>query len=132
MQNALQYLEERDEVAEAKRPLDRHKAALKEYIDAHGKPDDEGNLVVSFKDPLRINGVTYTGLMQQKRAVPVVDEDAAMSLVEGKGLLAAIPAELVYDWEDGLYTLNQRKKITDEELDGVLGENVTWALQVIK
>lgn len=134
MQTALQYLEERDSAAEVKRPLERDKAELKEFINEHGKEDEDGSLVVTFPHPVKINGVTYTGLKQEKRAVPVVDEEKAMELVEEKGLLGAIPQEVVvvYDWEDGLYVLNAKKKITDEELDEVLGESVTWALQVIK
>ena len=132
-QEALQYLELRDTVSEATRPRDKFKGSLKEYINERGVPDKDGNLVVEFPQPVKINGVTYTGLMQQKKKVPVVDEDAALELVRTKGLSAAIPYEevRVYDW-DALYRLNALKKITDEELDEVMDEDVTWALQVMK
>jgi hypothetical protein len=133
MRDALRFLEERDIVLAHDKPRKKFSGSLKEYIDAYGTPDKDGNLVVEFPAPVTINGTTYTGLMQQKKTVPMVKEEAALGLVVDKGLMKEIPFEdiRVYQW-DALYRLNAQDLISDAELDEVMEDAVTWALQVIK
>lgn len=131
---ARQYLMLRDVVNANTKPRDKFKGSIKEFIEQNGKEDVDGNLVVELEDPVTIGGDTYTGLMLRKEAVPVYDEFAAMELVMDKDLLDQIPSETVtvYDWEDGLHVLNALKKITDDELDEVMGEDIRYSLQVVK
>lgn len=141
MRTAHQFLFYRDQELEARAAKeraiavlgDRKRNLLKEYIDANGTPNGK-DFDWYFPDPLTIGENSYDGLRMQAKETIALDTDAALALLEAKGLTDRVAHEVTtveYDWEE-LYELLQEGELTQEEIDGLMVTDTQYALVVIK
>lgn len=149
------------EKAYTKAQADKGRSAIVNYILEHGEEDPETrSLRWYFKKPLFIDGVTYAGLEWRRSPIPYVKEERAQELAEKYGAAQdmmtwhytlpglspkqvlelneyfgkeGIVPESSITWDyDHLYVLNQQGKLTDDELDSVLGEDESFSLWPIE
>jgi hypothetical protein len=110
----------------------RARERLMEYIAGHGLQDDRGSLVIEFDDPITIEGVTYTGIMNQRRASEYLDTDKVEKLAVNKDLRERmVHMEEVWDYDE-IYVLYQEGLITEEEFDWLMDVTEQWALVPLK
>lgn len=125
------FLYYRDVEADAKNKKDKARSSLKNHVAENGDTDSDGHIRWLF-EPVTINGVTYNGLMNQRRVSTRIDEERAIALAKKAGVLEQITSyEPVYDF-DQLYVLNQEGRISDEELDSIVEVAESYALIPIK
>lgn len=99
-------------------------AGLAEY----GDPDDNGSRFYYF--PSKIKDVA--GLKRERRVSQVMDEDAAMNLIEKYGLQESCLETITVLNEEGLLAANFSGKISDEEMQEVYSQKETFALILVK
>lgn len=104
------------------------------YVDAAGETDEKGNKFWKLPTPIEVNGQTFTEVKREKRTSIGLDEDAVDTLVNEKGVRDRVYKEVtttVLD-QDELYVLNQEGVITDEELDALFTEKVSYAFKPLQ
>jgi hypothetical protein len=88
--------------------------------------------VIEFDDPVMIEGVTYTGIMNQRRASEYLDTDKVEKLAVNKDLRdRMVHMEEVWDYDE-IYVLYQEGLITEEEFDWLMDVTEQWALVPLK
>jgi hypothetical protein len=131
------FLFNRDVETTASRAKGDGHRTLKEHLlsDAEGVREDEnGHKFYDFEKPLTIGGVEYKAISAQRRLSASIDLARTEELVREKGLYEDVfpPVTTRRFDEDALYAANQLGYITDEELDGLITENVTYAIVPVK
>lgn len=121
---------------EAKAATERATGLKKEMMDAlhtSGEEDDKGHKYLYFKNPIAIGGKKFSGLKRERRVSRLFDEDAAETLLEGKGLLERVQKEVVTTVldQDEVYVLNQEGLLTDEEVDSLFAESESFAFKPV-
>lgn len=130
------FLFNRANEATAKTAKNLNSVPLRQYILEHGREDENGHKYLDLIPPLTIEGVTYTAIKLERRASTSIDLDATEILMASKGEQeydkVFVPVTVVEFDENEFYLANQRGVVTDEELDSVIAEDVTWALVPVK
>lgn len=108
---------------------------LYEFITDNGVPDENGNLIFEFEQPMTVDGDEwYTGLMLQRRVSEFVDDDIARQVVVKYGLgprcIKTVTIEEI-DYDE-LYACNQEGLVPDEDIDSILSTEESWALVRMK
>jgi hypothetical protein len=130
------YLFNRSSEATAKTAKTRDGNYLRDFIMANGREDENGHKYLDLDPPLNIDGVAYRAIKLERRASSSIDLDATEVLMTSKGqseyekVFKIITVE-EFD-ENEFYLSNQRGVVTDEELDSVITEEVTYALVPVK
>jgi hypothetical protein len=104
------------------------------YVDASGETDEKGSKFWDLPAPIEVNGQKFVSVKREKRTSIGLDEDAVDNLVNTKGIRDRVFKEVtttVLD-QDELYVLNQEGLISDEELDALFTENVSYAFKPIR
>ncbi len=109
---------------------------LRRHIMENGREDENGHKYLDLNPPLAIDGVTYTAIKLERRVSSSIDLDATEALMESKGLdeynkVFKTVAVVEFD-ENEFYLANQLGVVTDDELDAVITEEVTYALVPVK
>lgn len=126
------YLYHRHLAKYMKAKQDEAGKALKEFIGEYGIPDDKGSLVVELDEPATVDGITYSGVMQQRRTSEYLDTDKVEKLIIDKDLRdRMVRLEEAWDYSE-IYVLYQEGLITEEEFDSLMDVDETWALITIK
>lgn len=133
LKQAHRYLYSSEEEARIVKTKNTARDYLKRELNSLGEPDENGNIIWYFDDPLNL-GEIYKGLMLQRRVSEYTDEDKAIELVNKYDLGdRCIKTRVVYDLDlDELYACNQEGIISDEEIDDIIVVNETWALIKVK
>lgn len=97
----------------------------------NGELDEStGSYTWKFNDPMVIVNKEVTALTWQRSTGYQINEDAAQELARAKGLVKQVThTETVWDYDE-FYVLNQKGKITDDELDSLITESESWSLRV--
>lgn len=109
---------------------------LRRFIMENGREDEAGHKYLDLDPPLTIEGVTYTAIKLERRASSSIDLDATEELMKEKEpeeyakVFKSI--EIIEFDENEFYLSNQRGVVTDDELDSVITEEVTYALVPVK
>ena len=101
------------------------------YIEKHAKVTDEkGSQFLPLPETVSFGGTTFAALKREKRASTVFLEEDATEILRKRGLydLATTTVTVTSLDQDKIYVLNQEGKISDDEIDAMFGEVVTWAL----
>jgi hypothetical protein len=101
------------------------------YVDENGEVDEKGSKFWKLPAPMEVNGQTFTEIKREKRTSIGLDEDAVDTLVNSKGVRDRVFKEVtttVLD-QDELYVLNQEGVISDEELDALFTEKISYAFK---
>lgn len=139
MHNALTqavhgFLYNRSEQERTGRARDNYRDILRQWLLEDGREDENGHRYLDFDDDLTIEGKTYRGIVAQRRISSSIDLDAAEELAKSHGIYDDVfPVVEVRDFdEDALYAANQRGIISDEQLDALVTEHVTFAVVPVK
>jgi hypothetical protein len=109
---------------------------LRAHIMEFGREDESGHKYLDLDPPLTIDGVTYTAIKLERRVASSIDLDATEVLMTSKGrteyerVFKLVTVE-EFD-ENEFYLANQRGVVSDDELDAVITEEVTYALVPVK
>jgi hypothetical protein len=104
------------------------------FVDANGEVDEKGSKFWTLPAAIEVNGQKFTEVKREKRTSISLDEDAVENLVNAKGIRDRVFKEVtttVLD-QDELYVLNQEGVISDEELDALFAENISYAFKPIR
>lgn len=132
---ALSYLYHSDEVAQHTARKNEASEYIKSNIRDLGEPDENGNIVWTFDNPLTTDDAgQYLGFKLQRRVSEYTDDERAMEILEEHGLgprcvRYITVAEIDYD---EMYAANQEGVISDDEIDSIISIDETWALVKVK
>lgn len=135
-----EFLYYRGAESSAKVFKDRARDVLKKWLTTevdgemkNGREDENGHRFYDT-DPIVIDGVTYAGVKAQRSASYSVDVDKAEELARAKGVYDQVFKKVVERRfnEDELFVLNQKGVISDDELDALTVENISYSLVSVK
>ncbi len=107
--------------------LDSLKDDMVEDLKEFGVRDDKGSFVIDLGRSYEVAGKKFTGLKYQKGTTRIADEDTAERLAKDKGLYDRLfPAQPAFDAQE-VYVLFQEGLLTEEEVDEIFPEKVTWS-----
>jgi hypothetical protein len=139
---AREYLNSRSLREKTQAVEDRLKSDLMEIIEARGRTEGEGHKVLDLDDPWpmasnskgKITESMVKGLMRQQRSPQVFDGEAALVLVQAKGIEEECVTEVSYTEidEDKVLAANYDGKITDEEMASLYTTNTSYAFVPVK
>jgi hypothetical protein len=104
------------------------------FVDAHGETDEKGSKFWDLPEPVEVNGQKFTSVKRERRTSIGLDVDAVETLANKKGLTDRVFKEVtttVLD-QDELYVLQQEGLITEDELDALFTESVSFAFKPIR
>ena len=128
------FLFNRSEETRTLRLRDNYKFTLREHLMTEGEEDSNGHRWLELDPPLTIEGVTYRAICAQRRTSASLDMDAAEAKAKELGIYDKVfPVVEVRQFdEDALYACNQRGEISDEDLDSLITESVSYAIVPVK
>ena len=115
----LEYLEKQQKELREK---------LFEALDGSGEPDDKGNIILEL--PQEIDG--YVSVVKQKRVSRKVDELVADEIITAKGMENTLYKTIRVVDEDALMAALYNDELTEEEIDQMYPQKITWALILSK
>ena len=115
----LEYLEKQQKELREK---------LFEALDGSGEPDDKGNIILEL--PQEIDG--YVSVVKQKRVSRKVDELIADEIITAKGMEDTLYKTIRVVDEDALMAALYNDELTEEEIDQMYPQKITWALILSK
>lgn len=109
---------------------------LRAHVMEYGREDENGHKYLDLNPPLTIDSVTYTAIKLERRVSSSIDLDATEELLRAKGdeeyrKVFKLVATVEFD-ENKFYLANQLGVVSDEELDAVITEDITYALVPVK
>lgn len=104
------------------------RAQLFEALDAEGVEDDKGNIIIEL--PEEVEG--YFSVIKQRRVSRKIDEDKAAEIITSKGLEDTLYKTVIMVDEDALMAALYEDVLTEEEIDAMYPQSVTWALVLKK
>ena len=122
---AQEFLFYREQVNEQGRIKESRAKDMRTYVQQHGVPVDEDNeystLQWEFEKPIRVGDKRFTGLeLRYTQPTPEFDEEAALELIEKKGLRRSCTKLVRIVDQDALYVAQQQGKVTEDEMDSLL------------
>ena len=115
----LEYLEKQQKELREK---------LFEALDGSGEPDDKGNVVLEL--PQEVDG--YVSVIKQKRVSRKVDELVADEIIIEKSMEDTLYKTIRVVDEDALMAALYNDELTEEEIDRMYPQKITWALILSK
>lgn len=97
---------------------------LFEELDASGEVDDKGNLLIEL--PEEVNGSSV--LMKQRRTSRKINQAKAEEIIEAKGLQDKLFKTVTIIDEDALMAALYSDELTEEEIEEMYPQTITWAL----
>ena len=119
LKSQLDYLEKQQKELRAK---------LFEVLDESGEPDSKGNIVLDL--PEEVNG--YVALVKQRRVSRKIDETKAEDIIAKHGLEDSLYKTIRVIDEDALMAALYEDVLTEEEIEEMYPQTVTWALVLNK
>ena len=101
---------------------------LFEVLDTSGEPDDKGNIIVEL--PQEVDG--FFSIVKQKRVSRKVDELVADEIITAKGMEETLYKTVRMVDEDALMASLYNDELTEEEIDQMYPQKITWALVLSK
>ena len=115
----LEYLEKQQKELREK---------LFEVLDTSGETDDKGNIVLEL--PKEVEG--YLSVVKQKRVTRKVDEFVAEEIITAKGMEDTLYKTIRVVDEDALMAALYNDELTEDEIDQMYPQKITWALILSK
>jgi hypothetical protein len=104
------------------------------YVDNVGEVDEKGSKFWTLPTPVEVNGQKFTEVKRERRVSVGLDEEAVEALVTSKGIRDRVFKQVtteVLDQQE-LYVLNQEGLLSDDELDSLFTETVSFAFKPIR
>jgi len=127
---ALEYLATASEESSIKRRRESLRDNLKEWIIDNCEPDENGNYIYYFPQPIVLENSEVRGLMAQRRTSEFINEDRAFDVAEEYKVLDKVTYTVTTEELDldAMYVLNQQGIIPDEAIDSIIEIKETFAL----
>lgn len=119
------------------------KASLMEVIAGTGRVEGDGHKVIDLDEPWPLTTVSSSGsikesmvkgVMRQRKVTQVFDAEAALALVEKKGIkdeCVETITEVILD-EDKVLAANYAGKLTDEEVEALYSNKESFSFVPVK
>jgi len=104
------------------------RALLFEDLDEIGEEDDKGNVIIEL--PEEVEG--YSSVVKQRRVSRKIDEALAEELIIKHGLEDVLYKTIRVVDEDALMAALYEDVLTEEEVDEIYPQSITWALVLKK
>ena len=119
LKSQLDYLEKQQKELRVK---------LFEMIDTDGEPDSKGNIVLEL--PQEVDG--YVAVTKQRRVTRKIDEEKAAEVIAEHELEDSLYKTIRVIDEDALMAALYDDTLTEEEVEEMYPQSVTWALVLSK
>lgn len=130
-----QYLVLRAEAAQLEARKKQLNKDMKDYIQNNGVTIDGGHREFRFSEPVEVDGKRFLGLKNTRKNSQTIDlEQVEMLLAKRDIPRGEVFKQVVVEEfdQDAFFVLNQEDKISEEDVDSVFVDNITWALEVIE
>jgi hypothetical protein len=104
------------------------RALLFETLDEIGEEDDKGNVIIEL--PEEVEG--YSSVVKQRRVSRKIDEALAEEIIIKHGLEDVLYKTIRVVDEDALMAALYEDVLTEEEVDEMYPQSITWALVLKK
>lgn len=104
------------------------RALLFENLDEIGEEDDKGNIVIELSE--EVEG--YSSVVKQRRVSRKIDETRAEEIIAEHGLEEELYKTIRVVDEDALMAALYEDVLTEEEVDEMYPQSITWALVLKK
>jgi len=104
------------------------RALLFETLDEIGEEDDKGNVIIEL--PEEVEG--YSSVVKQRRVSRKIDEALAEETITKHGLEDVLYKTIRVVDEDALMAALYEDVLTEEEVDEMYPQSITWALVLKK
>jgi len=104
------------------------RALLFENLDEVGEEDDKGNIIIEL--PEEVEG--YSSVVKQRRVSRKIDEARAEEIITEHGLEEELYKTIRVVDEDALMAALYEDVLTEEEVDEMYPQSITWALVLKK
>jgi hypothetical protein len=104
------------------------RALLFEDLDEIGEEDDKGNVIIEL--PEEVEG--YSSVVKQRRVSRKIDEALAEEIIIKHGLEDVLYKTIRVVDEDALMAALYEDVLTEEEVDDMYPQTITWALVLKK
>ncbi len=104
------------------------RALLFENLDEVGQEDDKGNIIIEL--PEEVEG--YSSVVKQRRVSRKIDEALAEDVITRHGLEDTLYKTIRVVDEDALMAALYEDVLTEEEIDEMYPQSITWALVLKK
>lgn len=123
-----QYVSLKDEVTSLESRINVLKKRLFTYAEDLGDTNEKGSLVLPLQD--EESGIK--AVVKQRRVSKVFDEDTANNLLQERGLFESCTKTVTVLDQDAVMAAYYDGKLTDDDIDTMFPEKVTWALVLEK
>jgi len=119
-----QYVSLKDEVTSIESRVATLRKRILSAVEDMGETNEKGSLVLPINDPTS----NTTNIVKQRRVSKVFDEDKANDLLKEKGLFDSVTKTITVLDQDAVMAAYYDGKLTDEDIETMFPEKVTWAL----
>jgi len=123
-QEVQQYVSLKDEVTAIETRVSTLRKRILTAVEDLGEVNDKGSIVLPINDT-RTNTAS---VVKQRRVSKVFDEDKANSLLKDKGLFESVTKTVTVLDQDAVMAAYYDGKLTDEDIETMFPEKVSWAL----
>ncbi len=124
LQEVRQYTTIKDEITSLEGRVSTLRKRIIDSIDQLGEENDKGSIVLPINDD--ITGTS--NLVKQRRVSKSFDEEKANDLLKSKGLFESCTKTIVTLDQDAVMAAYWEGKLSDEDIDLMFPEKITWAL----
>jgi hypothetical protein len=119
-----QYVFLKEEVTAIESRVGTLRKRILAVIEEIGETNEKGSLVLPINDHVS----NTASVVKQRRVSKVFDEDKANDLLKEKGLFESVTKTIVVLDQDAVMAAYYDGKLTDEDIESMFPEKVTWAL----
>jgi hypothetical protein len=119
-----QYVFLKEEVTAIESRVGTLRKRILAVIEEIGETNEKGSLVLPINDQVS----NTANVVKQRRVSKVFDEDKANDLLKEKGLFDSVTKTVVVLDQDAVMAAYYDGKLTDEDIELMFPEKVTWAL----
>ena len=119
-----QYVFLKEEVTAIEARVGTLRKRILAAVDELGEVNDKGSLVLPIDDKVS----NTASVIKQRRVSKVFDEDKANDVLKDKGLFESVTKTIVVLDQDAVMAAYYDGKLTDEDIESMFPEKVSWAL----
>jgi hypothetical protein len=119
-----QYVFLKEEVTAIEARVGTLRKRILAVVQEIGEENEKGSLVLPIND----NVSNTANVVKQRRVSKAFDEDKANDLLKEKGLFETVTKTIIVLDQDAVMAAYYDGKLTDEDIETMFPEKVTWAL----
>jgi hypothetical protein len=119
-----QYVFLKEEVTAIEARVGTLRKRILAAVEESGEVNDKGSIVLPIDDKVS----NTANVIKQRRVSKVFDEDKANDLLKEKGLFETVTKVITVLDQDAVMAAYYDGKLTDEDIESMFPEKVSWAL----